>query len=286
MAVFGLALTLTLGACGKAPVDAGPALQTAPTSPALFRDSNALVTAAKAGTAKNKAVKFSSTMSVAGQEVTTSGEANYDGANTTVSTTTNTVGMTMEMRIVGGNLYLKMPAAAMKQLGVTKEWAEISLKDMGSLGALLGGGDANKLAQQNDPTDALEQIQKSGSIVSSDKTQLDGQAVSHYVLDLDVDKMMDNLPAAMPADAKAKLEGKHIHIPTELWLNADQLPVQEKMDMTAMMKPLLPAGSSQSALGAMKMTVKYSDWGVPVSIQAPPAAQVQTGAKLPGKQHI
>jgi hypothetical protein len=279
----GIGLVLTLGACGKAPVD-GHAMQAAPAAPALFKDSKALAMAAKAGTAKNKAVKFSATVEVAGHKITTAGEANYDGANTSMSATMDMLSMKMELRFVGGDLYLKMPAALMKQMGITKEWAEFSPEDLGSLGALLGG-DTTKLAQQNDPSQALDQIQKSGSITSSDKTQLDGQPVSHYVLDLDVDKMMDNLPAGMPAEAKSKLEGKHIHIPAELWLNADQLPVQETMDMSAMMKPLVPSGSA-SSLGAMKMTMKYRDWGVPVTIQAPPAAQVQTGATLPGKQHI
>jgi hypothetical protein len=41
------------------------------------------------------------------------------------------------------------------------------------------------------------------------------------------------------------------------------------------------------------VTMKYTNWGATVDIQAPPAGQVQTGAKLPGaagapttKKHI
>jgi len=54
-----------------------------------------------------------------------------------------------------------------------------------------------------------------------------------------------------------------------LKLPADQLPVQVTPDVG----PLLKAAGAP-ATGSTKSTVKYSDWGTPVSVRAPPADQV------------
>ncbi|MCU1684226.1 MAG: hypothetical protein JWQ81_4965 [Amycolatopsis sp.] len=284
LAVAGLALVLTLAACGKAPVSA-PQLQTDPganASASLFKDSSALVAAAKAGTEKSKSVDFDAKIDIGTLSMTTTGQAKFDGQNTAMAMTMDVLGQSMEMRLLSGSVYMKLPSAAMKQMGVTKPWAEFSLSDLGSLGQAMGSGDINKLAEQNDPSTTLAQIQKSGTIVSSDKTQLDGQPASHYVFDLDVAKMLDNLPAGVPAQAKTMLAGKNIHMPAELWLNNDQLPLQIKMDMTSMVQAMAPSAAAAKSIGSMKMTMKYTNWGSSVDIVAPPADQVQTGAKLPG----
>jgi hypothetical protein len=282
LAVAGLALVLTLAACGKAP-ESAPQLQTDPVAnAALFKDSSALVAAAKAGTAKSKSADFDAKIDNGTVSMTTTGQAEFDGQNTSMAMTMDVLGQSMEMRLLSGSVYMKLPAAAMKQMGVTKPWAKFSLSDLGSLGQAMGSGDVNKLAEQNDPSTTLEQIQKSGTIVSSDKTQLDGQPASHYVFDLDVAKMLDNLPAGVPAEAKSMLAGKNIHLPAELWLNNDQLPMQIKMDMTSMVQAIAPSAAAAKSIGSMKMTMKYTNWGSSVDIVAPPADQVQTGAKLPG----
>ena len=69
--------------------------------------------------------------------------------------------------------------------------------------------------------------EKTGRIVRSEQTQLDGVPVNHYFVEFDVKKQIDlSLGNDVPADQRSKiekrLEGKDLRVPAELWLNAEQ----------------------------------------------------------------
>jgi len=116
-------------------------------------------------------------------------------------------------------------------------------------------------------------ITKAGKITNSEQVPLDGQPTSHYTIDLDFAKMLDEatgqIPGAAGDEVKNKLQGKDLHVPAELWLNSDQLPVQMVMDMSKVM-----SAAGAPATGEAKTTVKYTDWGSAVDIHEPPADQV------------
>lgn len=273
----GAALVLTLTACSNSgtaePAAAGNQSQAGGggllASP--FTDAIQLASASKQGTEKSKSAKFTMEGSAAGQTISATGAMAFDGANTTFSMTSTAAGETTEMRMVDKVMYIKLPADQQKQMGTDKSWAKISADGTDPVSQALGAS-LSQSAEQSDPSKMLDQISKAGRIISSDQTELNGEQVNHYKVELDIAKAVDQFTGSLPAATRDKvadmLKGKDIKIPAELWLNKDNLPVQVTMDQGPMMQALgAPAGDA-------KFTMKYTDWGTTVDVAAPPADQV------------
>ncbi|MEQ0560227.1 hypothetical protein ABJI51_14155 [Amycolatopsis sp. NEAU-NG30] len=280
----GAALVLTLTACSGNTTTGTAAPggeQAKPAGSGLanpFTDAIQLASASKEGTQKSKSAKFTMEGSAAGQTVNASGAMSFDAANTKFALKTTTGGETTEMRLVDKVMYIKLPASDQKELGTDKTWAKVSPDGTDPVSQALGGALAQS-AEQGDPSKMLEQISKTGRIVSSDQTQLNGEQVNHYKVELDVAKAIDQFTGSVPAAARDKLtdmlKGKDIKIPAELWLNKDNLPLQVTMDQGPMMQALGAPGATDA-----KFTMKYTDWGTPVDVAAPPADQVVDIAEL------
>ncbi|MEV6874826.1 hypothetical protein [Amycolatopsis sp. NPDC051128] len=277
----GAALVLTLTACsgnattgtaepaaanGQSQSNGGSGLA----SP--FTDAIQLASASKQGTEQSKSAKFTMEGSVAGQTLSATGAMAFDGANTKFSMTSTAAGQTTEMRMVDKVMYIKLPADQQKQMRTDKAWAKISTDGTDPISQALGGA-LSQSAEQSDPSKMLDQISKAGRIISSDQTELNGEQVNHYKVELDVAKAVDQFAGQAPAAARDKitemLKGKDIKLPAELWLNKGNLPVQVTMDQGPMMQALGAPGAGDS-----KFTMKYSDWGTQVDVAAPPAEQV------------
>ncbi|WIX82072.1 hypothetical protein QRX50_15565 [Amycolatopsis carbonis] len=273
----GAALALVLTGCGSKAENgtAAPAGDKAASGIAApFANVLELASASKQGTAKSKSSKMSMTMSIGGKNMTAEGLMSYDPANLKMSMTMTTDGQQSEIRLIDKTMYMKLPASEAAQMGTDKPWVKISPDSDDPISKALSGS-MSQASEQSDPTKILDQISQAGRIVSSDQTTLDGQPVNHYKVEIDVakgiDKMLDSVPAESRDQAKQLLEGKNIKMPAEIWLNKDQLPLQITMDEGELMKAL---GAPASAAGSGKILVKYSDWGTPVDVTAPPADQV------------
>lgn len=273
----GAALVLTLTACsGNTTGTAAPAGESQASGgsglASPFTDAVQLASASKQGTEKSKSAKFSMEGSVAGQTLSVNGVMAFDGANTKFSMTSTAAGETTEMRMVDKVMYIKLPAAQQQQMGTDKAWAKISADGTDPISQAMGSA-MSQSAEQSDPSKILDQISKTGRIISSDQTELNGEQVNHYKVELDVAKAIDQFTGQVPESARAqltdKLKGKDVKLPAELWLNKDNLPVQVTMDQTAMLKALGMPGGTES-----KFTMKYTDWGTQVDVAAPPAEQV------------
>ncbi|WP_033293836.1 hypothetical protein [Amycolatopsis jejuensis] len=275
----GAALALVLTGCGSKAENgtASPAGQAKDQSgvglSAPFSDALKLADAAKQGTEKSKSAKMSMDMSVGGKAVTAEGSMSFNGADSAFTMTMNTPDGTTEMRYVDKTLYMKIPAAQATQFGTDKPWLKISPDATDPLSQTFSKS-MSSASSQSDPTQILDQVAKAGRIISSDQTELNGQKVNHYKVELDVNKSVEafaskDLPAEVKSQMTKMLEGKDIKIPAEFWLDKDQLPLQVTMDQSQMMQAL-----GAGAAGAGKITIKYSDWGAPVDVTAPPADQV------------
>jgi len=178
----------------------------------------------------------------------------------------------MEMVFVNKALYMKLPESQRAHMDSAKPWIKVSADGTDPMSKSLGPI-LNKAASDNDPSKTLDKITKAGKITNSEQVPLDGQPTSHYTIDLDFAKMLDEatgqIPGAAGDEVKNKLQGKDLHVPAELWLNSDQLPVQMVMDMSKVM-----SAAGAPATGEAKTTVKYTDWGSAVDIHEPPADQV------------
>ncbi|MGW4519830.1 hypothetical protein [Amycolatopsis sp. NPDC004378] len=273
----GAALVLTLTACSNSgtaqPAAAGNQQQANGGSglASPFTDAIQLASASKQGTEKSKSAKFTMEGSAGGQTLSASGAMAFDGANTKFSMTMTAAGETTEMRMVDKVMYIKLPADQAKQMGTDKSWAKISADGTDPISQAMGAA-MSQSAEQSDPSKILDQVSKAGRIISSDQTELNGQQVNHYKVELDVAKAIDQFTGQVPAAQRDKLtemlKGKDLKIPAELWLDKDNLPVQVTMDQGPMMQAMgAPAGDA-------KFTMKYSDWGTQVDVTAPPAEQV------------
>jgi hypothetical protein len=279
LAAGGFALVLALSACGGGTGAAPASGQDKAGKISLFSDPLQLVAAAKAGTEKSKTSKFSMESNAAGQSIKASGSGRYDGANTAMTMTMDMAGETMDMVFVNKVMYLKLPESQRAQMGSDKPWIKVSADGTDPLSKALGPM-LNKATADNDPSQTLDKISKAGTITKSEQVQLDGQPTSHYTIDLDFSKLIDEFAGLMGAaseQVKSQLQGKDLHVPVELWLNSDQLPVQIVMDMSKVMSAL-----GAGAQGNGMMTFKYTDWGSPVDIQAPAADQVADIAAIAG----
>lgn len=273
-AVLALTLTACSGNSGTAqPAAAGSQTQAEGGSglASPFTDAIQLASASKQGTEKSKSAKFTMEGSAAGQTISATGAMAMDGANTKFSMTSTAAGETTEMRMVDKVMYIKLPADQQKQMGTDKTWAKISADGDDPISQAMGAA-LSQSADQSDPSKILDQVSKAGRIISSDQTELNGEQVNHYKVEMDVAKAVDQFTGQLPAATRDKvadmLKGKDIKIPAELWLNKDNLPVQVTMDQGPMMQALgAPAGDA-------KFTMKYSDWGTTVDVTAPPADQV------------
>lgn len=176
--------------------------------------------------------------------------------------------MQLKLVLKDKTLYMKLPTAATSGSGASsgKPWRKMDL------GAVTNGqmSKYTKSMEQVDPVKQLEKFKKSGTITKTSSEELDGQHVTHYKIDVDTQKMMQDLP-----DGKAKQQaqqelgkGMPKTIPLDIWVNNKKLPLQMRTQMGMMGQQI-------------RVTMHYTDWGKPVTISAPPADKVSAGS-LPG----
>jgi hypothetical protein len=162
-------------------------------------------------------------------------------------------------------MYMQLPEQYRGQLTSGKPWGKLAADS--DLAKTMGAAQA----QQNDPSQILQQIQQAGTINRSEQTTLDGKPVTHYWIDVDTAKSLDKLKSSGLQDSQLEqIAAKVKTIPVELWLDRDLLPAQFTEDMSG----VIQAAGAPAGTPSMKMTIKYTDWGAPVDVQAPPADQV------------
>lgn len=253
----GVALLVALGACsvqttGAPAPDNSANQQSASTS----TDAVQLVAMAKTSTSKSRTVKIDATVDTSGTHVTMTGQGSFGGDASKMAMQLGTAGGSMELRLVDQVAYVKPPAGAAQLLHTDKPWIKLGGSD-DALSKVISGG-LDQLAQENDPTTFLNQIAQGGKVAKTEKTTLDGQAVTHYTVDVDTAKVRADLPP--------QLAGGVSPMTVDLWLNNENLPLQV------------------TAVSGDKYTAKihYTDWGGQVDVQAPPADQVADISTLTG----
>ena len=171
-----------------------------------------------------------------------SGEGDADYTKTppelSMKLSMDALGGEVEVRLVDGKLYMKSPAFGDK-------WISTALDDPNSpLGALGGSLDVKK--QFEVFAAAVTSATNDGS------EEVDGESLDHYTATVDTAKLLQGLPSA--AAGQADLPDT---MTQEWWFDSDGMIRQFTSDF---------AGA--------KTTMKLSDWGTDVDIEAPPASEV------------
>ncbi len=173
----------------------------------------------------------------------------------------------IEIVLLDGSIYEKLPSGVGSTLGTDKPWIKIDLTGPGS--PLAGSlGSSATLSDQADPTQLLQQIAKAGTITRTTHETVNGTATTHYAITVDVAKLVATM-SGNDQEKQALSELGVTSMPFDIWVDSNNLPVRI-MSKTAYANPL----TNESA--AVTVTINYSGWGQPVTIQAPPADQVGT----------
>lgn len=180
----------------------------------------------------------------------------------------------LEMRIVGTTMYMHFPAALANQIPGGKSWVSLSFGQLcgGSGGSLFGGAGAA------DPGSALEQLRNSGSVVRDvGSGTVDGAPATHYRVTIDMAKALQSAKTRCPGGPVGQnlqnVAGRIHFQPMDVWVDGqdrvrrvhfvETVPVQSKSITT-------------------DMTMDLSDFGTPVQVSAPPAADTLDAAQIPG----
>lgn len=191
-------------------------------------DAAQLASAAAAGTQKARSSKIAlETTADDGRKVVVTSSGLYEGPNSKFSMVAEIAGEKRDLIFADGVLYYHLSDTQVQELKTGKEWVKITADGKDALSAANGALMTN-VVETMDPTRTIDRIAKSGKVTKSGQADVNGTAATHYVLDLG-------------------------GAPAEVWLDAEQRPVQVSMG---------------------KATVKYESWASDVVIIAPPPEAV------------
>jgi len=190
--------------------------------------------------------RFTMTMDVSGQQVPIKGVIDLTGDSPAMQMTMDVTGMgtPTDLRLVDRVMYVGVP-------GTSGKFYRVDLGDPnGPLGSLGGGSLANL-----DPGSMMSRIKPAAfkTVLDRGVTTVHGQRVHHYsaVIDVSAQKKMLDLPAT--TSVRLPRTSRY-----DVWLDDQGRYVRFQMTLKKSM-----------ALGA-----RYSDYGKPAHIEAPPAADV------------
>ena len=230
-------------------------------------------------TAAAKSARMSVTMVATGTgaegfTVTADGVADFvtgDGALTMqlAGTGSELLSGGLEMRIVDGAAYMKMPEAIGAIFGGGK-WFKIP--DLGSADHALPG------LGQSDPSQFLAYVEKvSDGVTKVGSEPIRGVDTTHYKASLDMGKAVDR--AGVPPSLRDEL--RHLFgrsdgasaIPADVWVDGNGLArrIKLQLDLGALVGGAAGSGDTAPTVTA---SMDLYDFGVPVHVVAPPADAV------------
>ncbi|MBD3945649.1 hypothetical protein [Nocardioides ganghwensis] len=191
---------------------------------------------------------FETTSGTGGQTQTMSGTARFSDEGVEMQAT-GSGAQAMDMILLGQAMYMKSP-----DLGMGDKWLKIDLSDPDSLFGMIG--------KATDPEVMFKAMETPKKLELVGSEEVDGVETNHYRITLDPTQYIEAMqfPAAM-ADMMPK------ELVTEMWVDADDLP--RKFAQTTEIKGV---GGGQPTTSTTEGT--YSDFGIDVEIEEPPASEV------------
>lgn len=194
--------------------------------------------------------------SVLGQSVAGSGPAQFTAGQLSGLDVAATIPAIGKLRILltGGKVYAQLPASL---TGSTKPWVLLSETSTNPLLSQVAGI-VDEVRTAATLTNLVILVKAARSITDKGSDTVQGTPATHYNFMIDPSKLPSSFPDR--TDLAGSLKDK----PTDLWLDASGRPVQIK-------RAFLVLGQSTN------VTIGAKDFNVPVTISAPPPADVSTG---------
>ena len=184
----------------------------------------------------------------------------------------------VEMRFIGDVFYMKFPLIT-NFLPTAGPWLEFDLKTLSQE----GGIDLSQLQQlgQSDPSQALDYLRATGSVETVGTEEIDGVETTHFKGTIELDKVVEQVPAAQQEQVRKAIDQLKkqtglTEIPTDVWVDGDGLVRKMTFAYTAK----VPVSGSDPQDASTTITMEFSDFGVDVNVEAPPADQVTDLADL------
>lgn len=234
--------------------------------------------AARAAHAAATSEQFSltETISLQGQKLTVS--MNGVAGPTLADLHISAAGTAIELRRVGGTVYLHLPPGTKAGLPAGKTWGSLSLsavsKQLGQLGVAVPGlSAAGRGASGLGVGTLLSQLAKMSTAPPRKvgAATIHGIATTAYQITIDPSKVFGGLGASASATVK-QLLGSVLgmkSLPMTLWADAAGQVVQLHVAL-----PLNLGFAGAKIHGSITLLMQGWDFGVPVHVAAPPAAQV------------
>lgn len=255
IAVTGVAVALA--ACSSATpssTSSAPATSSSSSSDrAAGVDSAAFVAQATAATDKAQTVKVKESMSLLGIAITANGVAKLGDQTADADVTSDTPLGPVQVIIVNGDVYTK----GLSRGNPSKPWTK-------------NAGESKEIAaalKQADPRLALKMFSDVGTLKQVGTETVNGVSATHYSVTVELAKVAKQHPEL--ADILDLLIQNGVKTQSvQLWVDSQKRPV--RISMSAQ----LPNPAHSGSMINSTQSVDFTDWGVPVTIQAPPADQV------------
>jgi hypothetical protein len=274
---------VAVAACGTVSPSGSATNPTTPTAKTPIQAIDAAYTSTTtAGTAKLSMDMAMSGQAMQGHKVDFTGNGVVDFAHRSGDLSMSILGMDMEIRYLNDVEYIHAPSE-LSSLDGGKPWMKLDLNELAkaNLGASM---DQLTSSTPTDPSQLLSYLQGVSSNVTDDgPATIDGTATTHYTAQMNVADVIkkENLPADKATQMR-KLFGSPT-VPLQVWVDSQnrlrQMSFDQKIDAGAI------TGATSGAGGGtvdMAMTMKLSDFGVPVNVAVPPADQTGDAASMLG----
>ncbi|HEX5404493.1 MAG TPA: hypothetical protein VFX16_19575 [Pseudonocardiaceae bacterium] len=180
-----------------------------------------------------------------------------------------------ETRFVDGVLYEKLPGTLVSRLANGKPWISLNVA---ALSQQAGGGSLQQLMTDSpsDPSTVLGLMRGvDGTVGKVGPDTVDGSPTTHYDVTLNLDKA---------AEGQSTATQQAVHV-LERELGSHTLPAQVWVDDAGRLRKTAMRETVGDRV-TFGFTATLSDFGVPVTITAPPADQTtDLTAKLSGNTH-
>jgi hypothetical protein len=249
-----VAIPLVAAACGSSSNTSGGG--TVQLTPAAYVKR----AATKTSNATSEHMTISAVTGVQGQQVTLTGDGDFDNAKRsgTLNMHANVAGVDMPIDAIldGTTVYMRSPLLS-ATLPKGKTWAKIDLQKAGQA----QGVDITALLTQS-PTDQFKQLQSAGPMTKVGDETIDGVDTTHYRGKIDLTKL--------PQGAKIQALTKARYGPYDVWVGKDDGYIRR---LKSSYSYTTPASKARQSIAT---TMTFGDFGKDVTITVPPDSETQT----------
>ncbi|MEV4198613.1 LppX_LprAFG lipoprotein [Micromonospora globbae] len=204
-------------------------------------------------TDKSDSVTVAMEGTAAGQKLSMQGVLDLRDPVKAEMKTTGPDGSPVTVRMIGAVVYVEIPEADRASIG-GKRWIKL---DVAAAGAPMGM-DFSKQFEDVDPTKQVKTLLATEGVTVVGEETVNGARTVHYTVTAPVANYLGQVDAEMRAQVEQELTKQGVkEVTLDLWVDEQYRPRRVHMVMGTM----------------SDMTMDYTDYGKPVTIETPPAGE-------------